>query len=165
VQRIGPGLVLQHRPSRFQTALLSSDRAPCDSALSRHCSDRAAVSRPRQCASDVGATCRCCLHVPTMQRARIAFARHTPELTFPSSSHRRSTPEHPRTAAAESTAAPLRSVTSHPKPATALPPTRQPAPSTSPSAGHRRLPSTRAVASASTCIAASGLRPTRPAAP
>jgi hypothetical protein len=116
VHRIGPGPLLQYRPSRFRTAPASSDRT-----LSRRCFDHAAVSRPRQRASDASAACRCCLHVPTMQRARIAFARHAPELIFPSSSHCRCTPEHPRTAAAESTTAPLRSVTPHPKPATVLP--------------------------------------------
>jgi hypothetical protein len=58
VHRIGPGPVLQYQSSWFQIAPASSDRAP-----SQHCSDRAAVSRPCQRASDTGAACCCCLHV------------------------------------------------------------------------------------------------------
>jgi hypothetical protein len=41
VHRIGPSPVLQYRPGRFQTAPASPDRAQCDSASSRRCSDHA----------------------------------------------------------------------------------------------------------------------------
>jgi hypothetical protein len=76
-----------------------------------------ALSQPHQCASDAGAACRCCLHVPNMQPAvspSLATHRSSPPFFIPLSAH-------PRTAATESTVAPLRSVTPHPKSTTALP--------------------------------------------
>jgi hypothetical protein len=76
-----------------------------------------ALSRPCQRAFDADAACRCCFHVPSMQPAispSLAMHQSSPPFFIPPSAH-------PRTAAAESTVAPLRSVTPHPKPTTVLP--------------------------------------------
>jgi hypothetical protein len=118
VHRIGPGPVLQCRPGRFQTTPVSSDRASRYSALSRRCSNRVVLTAPARlrCRRRVSPQ----LHVPTMLLVALpslATRWSSPLFFIPPSLY----PAHSRTPAAESTAAPLRSVTPHPKPTTVLP--------------------------------------------
>jgi hypothetical protein len=110
--------VLQCRHSRFQTTPASSNRSTRGSAPSRRCSDRAVPTAPARlrCRSRVSLL----LHVPTMQPAALpslATRWSSPLFFIPPPLY----PTHSHTPAAESTAAPLRSVTPHPKPTTALP--------------------------------------------
>jgi hypothetical protein len=118
VHRIGPGPVLQCRPQSDTDNPASSDRAPRDSASSRRCSDRAVPTSPARLRYQCHVSLL--LHVSPHAIGHVALARHALELA--------SLPippllylAHSRTPATESTAAPLRSVTPHPKPTTALP--------------------------------------------
>jgi hypothetical protein len=79
MHRIGPGPVLQYRPSRFQTAPASSDHAPRDSAPSRRYSDCTVPTAPAR----LRCRRRVSLLLPRAQHGtgHIAFACHAPELT------------------------------------------------------------------------------------
>jgi hypothetical protein len=85
VHRIGPGPVLQYQPSRFQTAPASSNRVPCDSALSQRCSDRASTPPMLALHAAVASTCPAC-NRPYRLRSPCTGAH------LPSSSHCRRIP-------------------------------------------------------------------------
>jgi hypothetical protein len=132
VHRIGPGPVLQYRPSQFRTAgvfRLHAARQRVEPLLFRPC----------QLPSAAGATCHCCHACSTCPPCN-RFTHHAQELTpffIPPPLY----PAQSRTTATESTAAPLCSVTLTLSRPPRCPPSHQTAPPTAPPAGHRLLPS------------------------